>query len=130
MRSYGAGMARELWEEPSGPPPRPPGIPDHPGNEEWLEWRTPAEGKYSTRMVWAWINGAWRDTGSVHAEGRNSFGWWFWVWWPTDPVWLHEAQTLPWAPTPEQSARWREIYRQPPLPRDEIIALIREEFGS
>jgi hypothetical protein len=114
-----------------GPPPRPPGVPDFPEfpSGGWLEWRKPADGKFSTRWVWAWIQGAWRY-GSVRAEGRTPSGWWFSVWWPSDPEWVHESRTMPWAPSPELIARWRQERGQPPLSPDEIIAQIREEFGG
>lgn len=90
----------------------------------------PPKGALSTRMVWAWIGGGWQDTGSVRAEGRTPSGWWFWVWWPSDPMWVHEAATRPWAPTPEQVAGWRASRGQPVLSREEILDLIRAEFGE
>ncbi len=123
-------MGRELWEMPDGPPPRPDGVPARPDVDKWLEFRRPAEGQLSTRMVWAWIHGAWQDGCSVRAEGRTPSGWWLWVWWPSDPVWVHVAATRAWAPSPEQVAGWRASQGQPVLSREEILAVIRDEFGE
>lgn len=81
-----------------------------------------------TRTVWAWIGGEWRN-GWVSAEGRTAAGWWLFVWWPSNPVWVHEAATLPYAPTPEELAETRASMGLPELSRDELVALIRKDFG-
>jgi len=119
-------MERELWDHPGGPPARPAGVPDYPDGE-WLEWVSrPNDGPQ--RLVWAWIRGDW-EHGWVSAEGRTASGWWLFVWWPSNPEWVHEAATLPYAPTPEELAKTRAAWGLPDLSRDELVALIRKDFG-
>src|SRR4051794_13328454 len=113
-------MGRELWEMPDGPPVRPEGVPVLAGGGEWVEGRHPVDGEVSTRLVWPWISGEWR-WGSVRAEARNSSGWWLWVWWPSNPLWVHESATRPYAPSPEEIAAWRSQLGDPELPREDIL---------
>lgn len=97
------------------------------GDGDWLEWVRPGGGK-PTRTVWAWIRGEWRD-GWVEAEARDRHGWWFFVWWPSNPEWVHEAATLPYAPTPEELAKTRAAWGMPELTRagDLTLGVVLED---
>lgn len=120
-------MDREPWEQPGAPPVRPAGLPDFPSNDPWLQWVDREDGR-PTRWVWAWFRGAWQR-GRVTSEARDRAGWWFHVWLLGGPRWVHEAATLPWMPSPEQAEQEARAWGLPELPRDELIAQLRKDYG-